>query len=115
MPRIDVIFYQEDEDDVPVLDWLKDVRRLDQRAYETCVAAIERLGEFGHELRRPLADFLKDGNLRTAGEKGPGELPNPLFLSQRESRSPRTRANEGERGAEGRYRAGDPSKAGIRG
>ena len=61
MPRTEVVFYQEDADDVPVLDWLKELRRSDQRAYETCVAAIERLVEFGHELRRPLADFLRDG------------------------------------------------------
>ena len=61
MPRTEVIFYQEAEDDVPVLDWLKDLRRFDPRAYMTCVAAIERLVEFGHELRRPLADFLREG------------------------------------------------------
>jgi hypothetical protein len=61
MPRIDVIFYQEDEDDVPVLHWLRDVRKSDHGAYAKCIAAIERLAEFGHELRRPLADFLKDG------------------------------------------------------
>jgi phage-related protein len=61
MPRTNVVFYQEDADDVPVLDWLKELRRSDQRAYESCVAAIERLVEFGHELRRPLADFLRDG------------------------------------------------------
>src|SRR6266852_8348528 len=61
MPRTDVVFYREDDDDVPVLDWLKELRRSDHRAYETCVAAIERLGTFGHELRRPLADFLRDG------------------------------------------------------
>ncbi len=48
MPRIDVVFYQEEED-VPVLDWLKELRRTDQRAYESCVAAIGRLAEFGHE------------------------------------------------------------------
>src|SRR5258707_4609181 len=61
MPRTDVVFYQEALDDVPVLDWLEDLRRSDQRAYETCVAAVERLAAFGHELRRPLADFLRDG------------------------------------------------------
>ena len=61
MPRTDVVFYQEGEGDVPVLDWLKKLRRSDQQAYAKCIAAIERLAEFGHELRRPLADFLKDG------------------------------------------------------
>ncbi len=60
MPRTDVVFYQEEED-VPVLDWLKALRRSDQRAYERCVAAMGRLAEFGHELRRPLADILRDG------------------------------------------------------
>lgn len=61
MPRTEVIFYQENGDDVPVLDWLKDLRRTDVRAYEFCVAAIKHLEEYGHELRRPLADMLRDG------------------------------------------------------
>ena len=61
MARTDVVFYQESENDVPVLAWLNDLRRYDQRTYEACVAAIERLAEFGHELRRPLADYLTDG------------------------------------------------------
>jgi phage-related protein len=70
MPRIDVIFYQEEEEDVPVLDWLKELRRTDQRAYESCVAAIGRLAEFGHELRRPLADILRDGIYELRIRKG---------------------------------------------
>ena len=43
MPRTDVVFYQEAETDVPVLDWLKELRHSNEKAYETCVAAIERL------------------------------------------------------------------------
>ena len=70
MPRTEVVFYQEDEEDVPVLDWLKKLRINDQRAYETCVAAIERLSEFGHELRRPLADLLRDGIYELRIRKG---------------------------------------------
>ncbi|MBI3679535.1 MAG: type II toxin-antitoxin system RelE/ParE family toxin [Acidobacteria bacterium] len=70
MPRTDVVFYQEAEKDVPVLDWLKELRRSNQKAYETCIAAIERLGEFGHELRRPLADFLRDGIYELRIRKG---------------------------------------------
>lgn len=61
MPRCDVIFYQEDSRKVPVLDWLKRLKQTDQRAYESCVAAINMLANFGHELRRPLADLLTDG------------------------------------------------------
>jgi phage-related protein len=53
-----------------VLGWLKELRRSDHRAYETCVAAIERLGAFGHELRRPLADFLRDGIYELRVRKG---------------------------------------------
>jgi len=70
MPRTDVVFYQEEEEDVPVLDWLKELRRSDQRAYESCVAAIGRLAEFGHELRRPLADVLRDGVYELRIRKG---------------------------------------------
>ena len=29
MPQTDVVFYQEDPDDVPVLDWLKELRPSD--------------------------------------------------------------------------------------
>lgn len=61
MPRVDAVFYQEAGEDVPVLDWLKQLRGTDQQAYAKCIAAIERLAEFGHELRRPLSDFLRDG------------------------------------------------------
>jgi phage-related protein len=32
-----------------------------RKAYETSVAAIERLAQFGHELRRPSVDFLTGG------------------------------------------------------
>src|SRR5271157_1419689 len=61
MPRTRVFFYREPKGEVPVLRWLSELRKTNQQAYETCVAAIERLAAFGHELRRPLADFLDDG------------------------------------------------------
>jgi phage-related protein len=70
MPQTDVVFYQEGRNDVPVLDWLKELRRSDQRAYESCVAAIARLHELGHELRRPLADILRDGIYELRIRKG---------------------------------------------
>ena len=70
MSRTDVVFYQENPTDVPVLDWLKQIRRLDQEAYERCVAAIIRLAESGHELRRPLADILSDGIYELRIRKG---------------------------------------------
>jgi len=53
-----VLFYQEDDGTIPVLDWLDS---LPPKAQDKCVVKIERLRELGHELRRPEADFLRDG------------------------------------------------------
>jgi phage-related protein len=61
MPRIYIVFYREPAGEVPVLGWLSKLRKSDGRAYGTCVAAVERLAAFGHELRRPLSDLLRDG------------------------------------------------------
>jgi hypothetical protein len=61
MPRIKVVFFQEAAGQVPVLDWLQALRRRDKKVYAKCVAAIRRLAELGHDLRRPLADYLRDG------------------------------------------------------
>jgi phage-related protein len=56
-----VLFYQDSTEDVPVLDWLRELRRSDRRGYAKCVARIQRLAEAGRELRRPEADFLREG------------------------------------------------------
>ena len=58
MPKIAVVFYQEDAETVPVLDWLD---RLPAKAQDKCRVRIERLRDLGHELRRPEADYLRDG------------------------------------------------------
>ncbi len=58
MPKVDVIFYKEDDGTVPVIEWL---RSLQAKAYDKCYVKIERLAESGHELRRPEADYLRDG------------------------------------------------------
>ena len=57
MPHTKVIFYKDDDGSVPVLDWLK---TLPSKAVTKCLVKIERLGELGHELRRPEADLLRD-------------------------------------------------------
>jgi phage-related protein len=46
------------------------MRHTNRQAYATCVAAIGRLADFGHELRRPLADFLRDGIYELRVRKG---------------------------------------------
>lgn len=61
MPQSRVVFYQEKRNDVPVLDWLKSLLKQDRKGYANCVARISQLAEQGHELRRPTADYLRDG------------------------------------------------------
>lgn len=58
MPKTKVIIYQEDAETVPFLDWF---HILPAKAQDKCRVKIERLQELGHELRRPEADFLRDG------------------------------------------------------
>jgi putative component of toxin-antitoxin plasmid stabilization module len=61
MPETTVLFYQDNDGQVPVLEWLRGLQRRDRKAYAKCVARIRRLASLGHELRRPEADFLRDG------------------------------------------------------
>jgi phage-related protein len=58
MPQIEVVFFQDDDGRVPVLDWLD---ALGDRARAKCLVRIERLRKLGHELRRPEADYLCNG------------------------------------------------------
>jgi phage-related protein len=60
MPQTTVVFYQDEDRGVPVLEWLRVLHRRDRRAYAKCIARIQRLAEMGHELRRPEADYLRD-------------------------------------------------------
>ena len=57
MPPIKVVFYQDRDSKVPVLEWLKS---LPPKAQDKCTVKIERLAALGHELRRPEADYLRD-------------------------------------------------------
>ena len=68
MPQTKVVFYREADGTVPVLEWLDG---LPPQAIAKCRVKLERLRELGHELRRPEADFLRDGiyELRTRFQK----------------------------------------------
>ncbi len=61
MPRADVYFYKTADDTAPVLVWLQQLRNHDRRAYAKCLVRIQRLADEGHALRRPEADYLRDG------------------------------------------------------
>lgn len=61
MPRTQVCFFKSRDGEVPARDWLHRLQRTDRSAFAKCVARIRLLAEHGHELRRPVADFLRDG------------------------------------------------------
>jgi|TARA_R110000782_G_scaffold19140_12_gene52348 phage-related protein len=60
MPETKVYLYAEDGV-CEVRSWLLDLRRRDVRAFGVCRARVFLLQSFGHELRRPHADTLRDG------------------------------------------------------
>ena len=59
MAETEVFFFREPKDDsVPLLAWFEG---LPIKVQAKCTERVDRLGEMGHELRRPEADFLRDG------------------------------------------------------
>jgi phage-related protein len=59
LAHTEVFFFREPKDSsVPLLKWLDD---LPSKVQSKCTERIDRLAELGHELRRPEADFLRDG------------------------------------------------------
>lgn len=58
MPKTNVVFFRDDDGSAPFLDWFDG---LPSKAQDKCRVRIELLKQFGHELRRPVADFLRDG------------------------------------------------------
>ena len=61
MPSIHVVFYQERDGSAPVVQWLKELRFTNVKAFDKCRAVLTRLALLGHELRRPEADYLGEG------------------------------------------------------
>lgn len=58
MAKTKVVFYKEKNDTTaPLLEWLNIIPL---KARLKCLARIERLGDEGHNLRRPEADYLRD-------------------------------------------------------
>ncbi len=70
MPTTEVRFYREDDGTTPARDWLAELLRRDKKAAANCVAAIHRLAALGHELRRPQADYLRDGIYELRAKRG---------------------------------------------
>lgn len=70
MPRTRVIFFKDQDGHAPVLEWLKQLQDRNPKAWANCRARIELLNMFGHELRRPAADFLRDGIYELRAKQG---------------------------------------------
>ena len=67
MPITEVIIFAEEDGSSPLIEWLDG---LGSNVQDKCIVRVERLAEMGHELRRPEADFLRDGiyELRSKSE-----------------------------------------------
>ncbi|MGK7944367.1 MAG: type II toxin-antitoxin system RelE/ParE family toxin [Microcystaceae cyanobacterium] len=57
MPPTKLIFYQDEQQRVPILEWLD---QLPNKVQTKCFVKLERLAQLGYELRRPETDFLRD-------------------------------------------------------
>jgi phage-related protein len=67
MPRTTIVIYREADGTVPLLDWMK---RQSVRVRAKCHVKIERLAEYGFQLRRPDCDFLRDGIFELRAREG---------------------------------------------
>jgi phage-related protein len=56
--RTKVALYREEDGSCPFIEWFD---KLPAKVQDKCYLRLERLREMGHELRRPEADFLRDG------------------------------------------------------
>ena len=61
MPETRVHFYCEEGGTAPVMEWLVELSKKNRKAAEKCLVRIETLRQMGYELRRPIADILRDG------------------------------------------------------
>src|SRR5436309_8860656 len=70
MPRTHVAFYRDAEGQAPVGNWLLELLKTNEKAWAHCRGRIELLAQFGHELRRPAADYLRDGIYELRAKQG---------------------------------------------
>jgi phage-related protein len=61
MPTTKVRLFREEDGSTPILEWLSAIESRNRKTYEKCRSYLQRLSDFGRELRRPTADYLRDG------------------------------------------------------
>ena len=52
------------------MEWLQELKETNEKAWANCRVRIEQLAASGHELRRPAADFLRDGIYELRAKQG---------------------------------------------
>ena len=57
MPQMEVVLFMEDDSTVPLYEWLD---KQPEKVQVKLMERVERLEEKGYEMRRPLADILRD-------------------------------------------------------
>jgi phage-related protein len=58
MRRTEIVIYQEEDGQVPLLEWLDG---LHPKVQDKCISKVDLLGETGYDLRRPHCDLLEQG------------------------------------------------------
>jgi hypothetical protein len=61
MPATQIRLFRNADGSTPILDWLAKIEARNRKSYEKCRSYLQRLSVFGRELRRPTADYLRDG------------------------------------------------------
>lgn len=61
MPITEVRVFKDDDGNVPIVDWLKNLKIHEPKVYKKCLARILMLAKMGNQMRRPYADSLHDG------------------------------------------------------
>ena len=61
MPATEIRLYRDDDGSTPLVEWLATIETRNRKTYEKCRSYLQRLADFGRDLRRPTADLLRDG------------------------------------------------------
>ena len=62
MPATEVRAFRDGDGTVPVQDWLNELEDREPKAHAKCLARILELADKGNDMRRPHADYLRDGS-----------------------------------------------------
>ena len=67
MPATEVRLFQTAQGRAPLQEWLD---RVPEKAQDKCLAKLELLGQLGYELRRPHAEYLREGIYELRARRG---------------------------------------------